>query len=89
MAKDRVYVLTENGEARGVVNDGHLADRWLDLGEGYDYYAFNLNEVPGLSNATKSVRDVPEDDELLKSMNETLEQQRAVRRKFRSSLFQK
>jgi len=52
-----VYVLTQNGENKHVVTSLKDADRWISLGENYDYQAFRVEDYQPVAPPTE--REAP------------------------------
>ena len=52
-----VYILTENGQNKHVVTSLKDADRWIALGENYDYQAFRVEDYEPATPPTQ--REAP------------------------------
>jgi hypothetical protein len=56
----RIYVLTQDGQIKGATYSSATADRWLSLGEMYDYVGLEPDQIGGAdAPAPESTREQP------------------------------
>lgn len=65
----RIYVLTQEGQIKGATYSSATADRWLSLGDMYDFVALEPDQISGEdAPSPESAREQPS-----KTMERTLQ----------------